>query len=228
MSYEPLDQAGSEGSIDPRTGLIELNLKYSVGTLAECQTFKVPSKDNPWGLPEFGPRRFSQLEGIGDWMLTINLKGGGDQDFDGTWEINFASEQKPIECFPDWPNFAKKYGAIPDEKTKQFTGFKQKIILGGQSVPNPAYGIDNYLSPKAVVTVDYNRKQLDHSIWRNLGKIDTPRLPGGFTLPDLAGGRNFIKHSAAPVDRGNVVGHRIVWWLSDEGGWLFDLYAPRR
>ena len=178
----------------------------------------------PFGLPCIG--RNAEKQDDGDWLLTLIFEGvpEGDDTLDDA-ELDNAGVEDPIETHPQFDALAKKYGAIFEGE--KFDGWKRKIKdpTTGRIGANPIYGQSHYLNDNSVLRVTFNETEYTASHFRNLCRIDTPRVPtGSEALRETEDGKQWLKKKVTAKFRGNVWQYVIEW---HQGYWTPDIYNPR-
>lgn len=229
-SITPIRLNGAGGHID-KNGIISITVPWEVGTIEDALYFTPP--DSPVGLP-IVDRPFEEME-TGTFKVTLHYENVSDEEkLEETFELDYLSQESPIEAFPQIKALMKKYkGQLVDNqviwpptiKTDISSGFS--IYSQFEVNKNPAFGISSYFDPQAVWRSTRGAKQFENSTLKSLGKIDTPRGNSKARPPNATDGRNWLKKSVKASWRGNVWQISEEWMLSGSGGWTPDLYSPR-
>ena len=166
---------------------------------------------------------------------------------DAVYELDVTHAQQPIQSHPLFEDLKTKYGweELPDGGGY---GFPKKVPgkkgpATGQSSTGGAlsqsgerraggasemYGVTQWLDVGAVWRKTWakahplNPQELQ-SIFRNLGRIDTPEGDP----PQMPDNRNWLRSKVSKRDRGNCTEFSIEWTLSGRGGWQPDIYATK-
>ena len=162
-----------------------------------------------------------------------------------TYELDVTHQQSPVASHPLFEDLKKKFGweelpdggwgfpkTVPGNKGPA-TGHSLGGALSQSGEPRAGgasemYGVTQWLDVGAVWRKTWakahplNPQELQ-SLFRNLGRIDTPEGDP----PQMPDNRNWLRTKASKRDRGNCTEFCIEWTLSGRGGWQPAIYATK-
>jgi hypothetical protein len=224
---------GANFSYDSKTGIWKFDVPYVVATLEELATFNPTFL--PLGLPA-GARRGGERKD-GQWDLVISHEGaagsiataGFGEGSKDTAELDYITQEDPIETFEKFQDLATKYKArFASDDPDRLVGWPKTLLVDGKGGKNPLYGTTHFLNPAAIWRVTLVRQSLPSALLKDLRKICTPIIPSGlsnFSAPILETDQNWLKRSVKASYRGNVWVIVIEWQASGKGGWVKDIYG---
>lgn len=168
-------------------------------------------------------------EGIGTrtWIYRAGRdlpKSPSDPNGDGpseVWSIDVSLVEKPLVSHANIEAIMSKYGGVLKGGTVEFA---QKLSDGKA---NPLYGVDSYLFPAVMVTVEKTSPGVPVSLStiKKLGYIDTIPASGFGCLGSLSGGdKKFLLVEHNVRREGNDTVERQVWRWGGIGGWVKQIY----
>lgn len=148
---------------------------------------------------------------------------GGDPS--PVYELDVSSSEEPIECHPNFSNFATDAnGATYDSTTGDFVGFTKRPLYDPSnpdySVTNPEWvGVRSFLSAGAV----WREVRISKTNSVSISTVGHIASPAG-SPPSPGSGRTWLYSGASMQQRGNVYTIRREWRLSGLRGWNTTLY----
>lgn len=213
-----------DGSRDPLLGIVAVRLKCRAESLLDAITQPPPSIG--LALVENQPRTFSRdVSGDqGGYIVEITLEGvTNPESAEGDeYALDGSSGTEPIDTSNRLLTLREvyKYDKSATKKEGRTVWPPEIADENGGTKPNPMAGVDVYHAPSLIWSHRWVSRTLPQRIVGNLGFIDNP--PGN--PPELSGNRNWLKIRARATWRGNIWQIEESWELSEEGGWVPELY----
>lgn len=226
-----LQLPGSSYSRD-QTGIRRIELVFNIPgpaeaggaePYAELDSWSPPTK--PLSLVEIDRKSAKQIDG--SWELRIGYAGMPDDNAVGVVvEIDYASEDAPLETLKTWSAIEEKWGGhIEDFKLKGFDP-KIKDPDTGKMVPNPYFGETHYLKSYPCLRITFSSRKFYPGIFENCSKIQTPPVPPAFReIIKNVGNKTWLKRTVKGRFYGNAWQYSLEYLL---GEWKPDIYtAPK-
>jgi hypothetical protein len=164
----------------------------------------------------------------GDWDLTLVYEGCRDDGALSAYvDLDYVSEDKPIETCEDFEELAKRYKANPFVNGN-FAGWARKIMDpdgGGQMIQNPRLGQTHFRACNVVLRSAFALKNFNREVIAEMGKIQTPLIPEKmqYLLDEQDGLMKWLKNSLKAQWRGNVWLFTLEYHLGKWG----EEYRPK-
>lgn len=219
---------GSSYSRD-QTGIRRIELVFIIPGPAEAdgdEPFDILDKWSPakppLGLEEQDRKSSKQPDGA--WELRIGYAGAPtDAAFGSVVEIDYASEDAPIETLKTWQAIKKKWGG--HDQDYKLLGFDPMIkdLTSGEMAPNPYFGETHYYKSFPTLRVTFGSRKFLPGIFENCSKIQIPAVPRKFDqVTKVRDNKTWLKRTVKGRFFGNAWQYSLEYVL---GEWKPDIYT---
>lgn len=235
-----IQNPGIEFEVD-QSGTVVLTVPYTADSIDEALA-DIPAVFSGLGRESLkGKERLSKLAGYDVTARYAGVLPGAPEDEDGDWEIDTDLSEEPIKSHYLLPLILKYYGGkeddeapggvkfdkyLPLKRTGSGRGLQGKVDqkTGENGVKNPAYGLESYFIPGAVVRQTLVMTEIPADFFRQAGQV-VKKLPIRALSHIDWGDKDWLVMVPRPRPRGNAVEMVREWKLSKAGGWPPYIYG---